>query len=237
MKPCPSYEGQGFFHKGLAKEQGLYGRNKKGVIAIAGISHTIALDAALLQRYPDAKTDQVSPQQPRWRWFARACQLKHSVPCALLIEADSGYLLVVSHLADSAFEFGLDLYDALLMSLDIHPDVHNEPHDGLFSFDQNPEAICWQAGGLDDLGLQRRLNDAADQLACMSPAQAHATLANLNKQPAILATGDVLPAAVMHQRLDQYARLWSQYAEKTHFVVQAWNAWRKKKPWVEDLME
>ena len=209
----------------------------QGVIAIAGISHTIALDAALLQRYPDAPTDQLSPQQPRWRWFARACQLKHGVPCALLIEADSGYLLVVSHLADSAFEFGLDLYDALLMSLDIHPDVHNEPHDGLFSFDQNPEAICWQAGGLDDLGLQRRLNDAADQLACMSPAQAHATLANLNKQPAILATGDVLPAAVMHQRLDQYARLWSQYAEKTHFVVQAWNAWRKKKPWVEDLME
>ena len=49
---------------------------------------------------------------------------------------------------------------------------------------------------------------------------------------AILATGDVLPAAVMHQRLDQYAQLWSQYAEKTHFVVQAWNAWRKKKPWL-----
>jgi hypothetical protein len=35
LKPCPSKEGQGFFHKGLAKVQGLYGRNKKGVIAIA----------------------------------------------------------------------------------------------------------------------------------------------------------------------------------------------------------
>ena len=84
--------------------QGLYGRNDTRSFAIAGISHTIALDAALLQRYPDAKTDQVSPQQPRWRWFARACQLKHGVPCALLIEADSGYLPVVSHLADSAFK-------------------------------------------------------------------------------------------------------------------------------------
>ncbi len=70
--------GAGFFLKGLAKAQGLYGRNEMGVIAIAGISHTIALDAALLQRYPDAKTDQVSPQQPRWRWFARACQLKQT---------------------------------------------------------------------------------------------------------------------------------------------------------------
>jgi hypothetical protein len=163
--------GAGFFLKGLGNVQGLYGRNKKGVIAIAGISHTIALDAALLQRYPDAKTEQASPPQPRWRWFARACQLKHRVPCALLIEADSGYLLVVSHLADSAFEFGLDFYDALLMSLDVHPDVPKEPHDGLFSFDQNPDAICWQKGGQDDLALERRLNDAAGQLVSMSPAQ------------------------------------------------------------------
>ena len=123
------------------------------------------------------------------------------------------------------------------MSLDIHPDVHKEPHDGLFSFDQNPDAISWQTGSLDDLGLQRRLNDAAGQLASMGLAQAHVTLANLNKQSAILATGEVLPAAVMHQRLDQYAGLWMQYAENTHFVVQAWNAWRKKKPWAEDLME
>jgi len=236
LKPCPSHEGQGFFHKGLANVQGLFGRNQKGVLAIAGISHTIALDAALLQRYPDGKTDHVLPQHPRWRWFARACQLKHGAPCALLIEADSGHLLVVSHLAESAFEFGLDLYDALLMSLDIHPDVHKQPHDGLFSFEPNPEAICWQAGSPDDLGLQRRLNDAAGQLASMSPAQAHATLANLNQQPAIPATGDVLPAAVMHQRLDRYARRWSQYAANTPFVVQAWNAWRKKKPWVKDLM-
>jgi len=61
--------------------QGLYGTNHKGAIAIAGISHTIALDAALLQRYPDAHVDQGLPSQPRWRWFAHACQLKHGVPC------------------------------------------------------------------------------------------------------------------------------------------------------------
>lgn len=208
-----------------------------GVIAIAGISHTIALDAALLQRYPDANIDQEPPQQPRWRWFARACQLKHGVPCVLLIEADTGYLLLVSHLAESAFEFGLDLYDALLMSLDIHPDVHKVPHDGLFSFDQNPDAICWRKGSPSDLALQRRLNDAAQQLAAMSPAQGHVTLANLNKEPIILATGEVLPDTVMRQRLNHYARLWLQYAEHTYFIVHAWNAWRKKKPWVEGLIK
>lgn len=157
------------------------------------------------------------------------------MPCALLIEADTGYQVLVSHLSDSAFEFGLDLYDALLMSLDIHPDVHKEPHDGLFSFDQNPEALAWQQGGPDDLALQRRLHDATVQLATMSPAQAHSTLANLNQQSIILATGEVLPAAVMQQRLDHYSERWLQYADNTNFVVQAWNAWHKKKPWVDDF--
>lgn len=160
------------------------------------------------QRYPDAKTDPVSPQQPRWCWCARACQLKHGIPCALLIEVDTGYLLLVSHLAESAFEFGLDLYEALLDSLDIHPDVYKEPHKGLFSFDPNPEALVWQQGGPDDLALQRRLNEAAGELESMSPAQAHATLVNLNRLPVRLATGEIMPAAVMKQRLDQYGKLW-----------------------------
>lgn len=193
------------------------------------------MDAALLQRYPDANIDQERPSQPRWRWFARACQLKGGVPCALLIEADTGYLLLVSHLAESTFEFGLDLYDALLDSLDIHPDVHKEPHDGLFSFDQNPDAICWQKGSPDDLALQRRFNDAAGQLDSMSPAQGCSALAKLNQQTIILATGEVLPAATMQQRLDHYAQQWQQYADGTNFVVLAWNAWRKKKPWVDDF--
>ena len=216
--------------------QGLYGRNHKGAIAIAGISHTIALDAALLHRYPDARIDQELPSQPRWRWFARACQLKHGVPCALLIEADTGYLLLVSHLAESAFEFGLDLHEALLDSLDIHPDVHKEPHDGLFSFDQNPDAVCWHKRSPTDMALQRRMNEAAGQLDSMSPAQAHASLAKLNQQSINLASGEVLPAAVMQQRLDHYAKLWLQYAEGTNFMVQAWNAWRKKKPWLNGLV-
>ena len=130
-----------------------------------------------------------------------------------------------------------DLHEALLDSLDIHPDVHKEPHDGLFSFDQNPDAVCWHKGSPTDMALQRRMNEAAGQLDSMSPAQAHASLAKLNQQSINLASGEVLPAAVMQQRLDHYAKLWLQYAEGTNFMVQAWNAWRKKKPWVEDLME
>lgn len=154
------------------------------------------------------------------------------MPCALLIEADSGYLLLVSHLADSAYEFGLDLYDALLMSLDVHPEVHKQPHDGMFSFDANPDSICWHRGSVSDLALQRRLNDAAQQLATLSPAQAHAALMGLNKQPITLASGEVLPETVMKQRLNHYGRLWRQYTENTNLIVQAWNAWRRKKPWV-----
>ncbi len=192
------------------------------------------MDTALQQRYPDATINQELPSQPRWRWFVRACQLKHGVPCVLLIEADTGYLLLVSHLAESSFEFGLDLHDALLMSLDIHPEVHEQPHDGMFSLDQNPDAIDWQKGGSVDIALQRRLNDATALLASMSPAQGDAALADMNKQSITLATGEVLPAAVMQQRLDHYARRWLQYAENTNFFVQAWNAWRKKKPWVAD---
>ena len=194
------------------------------------------LDAALLQRYPDASTDQGQPSQPRWRWFTCACQLKGGVPCALLIEADTGYLLLVSHLAESTFEFGLDLYDALMMSLDIHPDVHKEPNNGLYSFDPNPDSINWQKGSLGDLALQRRLNDAVSQLATKSPAQGHATLANMNMLPIILAAGEVLPDAAMHQRLDHYARLWLQYAEYTNPIVQTWNVWRKKKPWLKGVV-
>jgi hypothetical protein len=155
------------------------------------------------------------------------------VPCALLIEADTGYLLLVSHLAESAFEFGLDLYDALLMSLDIHPDVHEPPHAGLFSLDPNPDAICWHKGSPDDLALQRRLSDAARQLATMSPAQGHAMLAKLNQQPITLTTGEVLPTVLIRQRFDHYAQQWQRYAESTNTIVQAWNAWRKKKPWVD----
>ena len=106
-----------------------------------------------MQSYPDASIDQKLPSQPRWNWHARACQLGGGVPGALLIEADTGYLLLVSHLAESAFEFELDFYDALLLSLEIHPEHHKPPHDGLFSFDQNPAAIGWQQGLQPDLTL------------------------------------------------------------------------------------
>jgi len=37
---------------------------------------------------------------------------------------------------------------------------------------------------------------------------------------------------VTKQRLNHYARLWRQYTENTYLIVQAWNTWRKKKPWV-----
>jgi hypothetical protein len=157
------------------------------------------------------------------------------VPCALLIEVDTGYLLLVSHLAESIIEFGLDLYDALLMSLDIHPYAHKQPHDGLFSFEQNPDAICWQKGNSSDVALQRRLKDAAVQLETMSPAQANTMLGVLNEQVVTLTISPVVPAAVIRQRLDHYATEWLAYTENTNFFVQIWNTLRKKKPWVENL--
>lgn len=156
------------------------------------------------------------------------------MPGALLIEADTSYLLLVSHLADNAYEFGLDFYDALLMSLDIHPEVHKQPHDGVYSFDPNPDSICWQKGSAIELALQRRLNDAARQLATMSPAQGHATLAKLNEQAVTIASGSVVPTAVMQQRLAHHAQKWRQYLGSTGIVKQIWNTWRKRKPWVSD---
>ena len=177
------------------------------------------------------------PSQPRWKWFAREIQIKHGVPSALLIEADTGYILLVSHLAESDYEFSLDLHDALLMSLDIHPDVHEIPHDGMFSFDQDPENIHWILGNADDLALQRRLNEATQQLATMSPAQGHAALAEMNRQSDHLASREVVPRDVMQQRLDHYGALWLRYSENTNFVVQVWNTLRKRKPWVKELMQ
>ena len=57
MKPCPSKEGQGFFLKGLENVQGLYGRNKKGVIAIA--KPDPALVAILVNREHSRLSSQV----------------------------------------------------------------------------------------------------------------------------------------------------------------------------------
>lgn len=220
-------------HFVFANDQGTYQKIFKEETDIPGISHTITLDTALLQRYPDANTNRELPSQPRWRWFARSCFLKGGVPCALLIEADTGYLLLVSHLADSAYEFGLDIYDDLLMSLDVHPDVHKQPHDGMFSFDPNPESINWKVGGISELSLQRRLKGAVAQLASMGPAQANAALAKLNTQEVNLVNGSSIPINVMRQRLDHYAALWSAYTGETNLFVQIWNMWRKKRAWVK----
>jgi hypothetical protein len=57
FEPCPSHEGQGFFYKGLAGEQGLYGRNDKGVIAIA--KPDPALVAVLINREHTRLSSQV----------------------------------------------------------------------------------------------------------------------------------------------------------------------------------
>lgn len=157
------------------------------------------------------------------------------MPSVLLIEANIGYLLLVPKTADSAFEFGLDLYDALLDALGIHPEDHEEPNEVLFSFDPNPEHIRWSTGGIDDLALQRRLNDAVGQVVTMSPAQARNALADLNRQPLPLAVGDTVPEQLMSWRLRLYADLWREYAENTNFIVHAWHAWRKKKPWLDVL--
>jgi hypothetical protein len=91
-------------------------------------------------------------------------------------------LLLVSHLAEDEDEFSLDLYDALLMSLDIHPEVHKQPHDGVFSFDPAPKNIHWIWGSADDSALQRRLHEATQALAAMTAAQAQAALADMNRQ-------------------------------------------------------
>ena len=57
MKPCPSHEGRGFFHKGLGNVQGLYGRNHKGAIAIA--KPDPALIAVLINREHSRLSSQV----------------------------------------------------------------------------------------------------------------------------------------------------------------------------------
>ena len=193
------------------------------------------MDTALAQRYPDALTNDELPSQPRWRWYARSCHIKHGVPTVLLIEADMGYLLFVSSHADTIFEFGLDLIDALMTSLGIHPEIHAKPDEALFSFEQNPERICWLTGSADNLVLKRRLNEASTLLATMSPAQGHKALAELNHQSLNLAVGGIVPNDVMQKRLRNYAELWLRYSERTSFVKTAWNAWRKLKPWLEGV--
>jgi hypothetical protein len=201
---------------------------------MGGITHAIGLDAMLLRRFPELKPGNKPPSQAHWRWFARACQLKRGVPCALMIEAQTGYLLLVSHLPESIFEFGFDTYDALLTSLDIHPDMHEQPYDALYTFEPNPDCICWQKGNPSDPALESRLDEAAQQIATMSPAQGHAALAELNKQTISLSSGKIQPKAVIRDRLKCYADQWRHYSENTNLIVHAWNAWRGKKPWVQE---
>lgn len=205
-----------------------------GVITIPGISHQIGLDASLCLRYPDVVIDQEKPIQTRWRWFARGCNLKHNVPCALFIEADTGYLCLVPHLTETVYELSLNFYNELLMSLETHPEVHEPIHNGMFSIDPNPESIQWHKSNPSDMALQRRLKEAIDQMSNMSPAQANLFLKQLNQQAITLANAQVIPLHIMQERLNHYAQKWLEYSKKTNFFVSLWNMWRNKRCWVDN---
>ena len=130
-----------------------------------------------------------------------------------MIESDSGYLLLAPAQADTLLEFGFDIIEALMESLNIHPEIHDKPHDSVFSFDMNPEHIQWVTANVVDLVLQKRLSEAAAQLIKMSPAQGSKLLAKMN----------TVPNDVMQQRLTHYADLWLEYSGSTNILMQTWN--------------
>lgn len=206
------------------------------VIVISGISHTIILDSDLSARYSDALSEQLLPEQPRWRWYACVCKVKGDVPYVLMIEAGIGYLMLVPLTADSAYEFGLDVIHTLMETLDIHPDDHKQPHASVFSFEQNPERIHWQVGVIDELALRRRMNEAVVSVETMSPFQARATvLFELNQQPLVQSFDCSSPKQMVQQRLDHYAHCWDDYMHSTGFIRHIWDTLRRNKPWVNGV--
>ncbi|MBW2187085.1 MAG: hypothetical protein JRG71_12030 [Deltaproteobacteria bacterium] len=49
--------------------------------------------------------------------------------CCFVDESDSGYLLLAPAQTDTLLEFGFDIIEALMESLNIHPEIHDTPHD------------------------------------------------------------------------------------------------------------
>jgi len=200
---------------------------------MAGISAQIILDSALSERFPDALATEGQADQPRWRWYAQQITLNDGRLCALLIEADTGYLLMLPQVAETAGQFGLDVYEELLISLKSHPDIYEQPHDGVLSFDPDPDSIVWEQGAVIDHGIQRRLSDVARQVSSMNLDGVANLVAELNSKEIVLSHGSLVPIQAIDERLEHYADLYAQYLSNTSLLKQIWNLWFNKRSWVK----
>ena len=189
----------------------------------------------MAERYPDTLETSSKQAQPRWKWYAISCSLKDEKPCALLIEAGSGFLLVVEVIAEDGFSFGLDFIDAFQNYIGIHPVNDKDPHESVYSLEQNPEAIRWERGTASQPALKKRLQEAKTMLADLSLGEGIDALRMLNSKKIVLGQGSLVPEEWIDGRLQLYAAMWQSYAEEANVLRFLWNVWRKNKPWLADL--